>query len=71
MTLTCEKPNVFPLILEARQECLLSFLLNIVEILGTKWNKKKTPKGGQFVKEEARLLKCILIEELKKHPYIP
>ena len=42
-----------------------------MEILGTKWNKKKTPKGGQFVKEEAKLLKCILIEELKKHPYIP
>lgn len=31
-----ERANAFPLILEARQECLLSFLLNIMmEILGT------------------------------------
>lgn len=71
MILNGERPDAFLLILKARQECLLSFLPNIMEILGTKWNKKKTPKGGQFVKEEAKLLKCILTEELKKHPYIP
>lgn len=71
MILNGERPNAFPLILKARQEYLLSFLPNIMEILGTKWNKKKTPKGRQFVKKEAKLLKCILTEELKKHSYIP